>query len=358
MDSVVLAARLVLAGVFVVAAVGKLMDLPGSRRSLVGFGVPEWAAGVLGTVLPVAELAVAIALIPRPSAQWGAVGALALLLAFVAGVGNALRKGEAPPCNCFGAIHSEPASTKTLIRNIALAAVAGVAVAWGSGPAIDTWVSDRTAAELVAIVTATALIALLAVGVPIWTETRRLRTRLARAEERLAKVPPGLPVGSPAPEFSVPDGEGGTMTLSALLARGKPVVLVFTAAGCGPCEPMLPNLRRLQSIAADRVTVALVGISTVVRYNAVREAHGGDRKLIDAIVEDPVLKQEMDDLLEVSHRYDIHHSPAAVLVTPAGTIGSSAVEARRGIEALLRLAIAESPPTSVHRAPAPALPAV
>src|SRR4051794_6205708 len=109
MDSVVLAARLLLAAVFVVAAVGKFMDLPGSRRSLVGFGVPEGLSNIVGTVLPVAELAVAIALIPRPSAQWGAVGALILLLAFVAGVSNALRKGEAPPCNCFGAIHSEPA---------------------------------------------------------------------------------------------------------------------------------------------------------------------------------------------------------------------------------------------------------
>jgi uncharacterized membrane protein YphA (DoxX/SURF4 family) len=72
MDSVVLAARLLLAAVFVVAAVGKFMDLPGSRRSLVGFGVPEGLSNALGTVLPVAELAVAIALIPRPSAQWGA----------------------------------------------------------------------------------------------------------------------------------------------------------------------------------------------------------------------------------------------------------------------------------------------
>lgn len=353
MDSVVLAARLLLAAVFVVAAVGKFLDLPGSRRSLVGFGVPEGVANVLGTVLPFAELAVAIALIPEPSAQRGAVGALVLLLAFIAGVSNALRKGEAPPCNCFGAIHSEPASVKTLIRNVVLAVVAGIAVAWGSGPAIDTWVADRTAAELVAVITTVALLALLAIGIPIWTEARRLRADLAKADDALAKVPPGLPFGSAAPEFSFPDGEGGRTSLSSLLALGKPVVLIFAAAGCGPCEPMLPDLRRLQSIAADRVTVAIVGLSTFLRYDAVREAHGGEAMLVDALVEDPILREQMDELIEISHLYDVHHSPAALVVTPAGTIGSALVEARRGIEALIRLVIAEAGPAMpVTTAPA------
>src|SRR3954463_2971188 len=74
MSTVVLAARIALSVVFLVAAAGKFIDLRGSRASLVGFGLPERAANVLGTVLPVAELAVAVALIPQPSAQWGAVG--------------------------------------------------------------------------------------------------------------------------------------------------------------------------------------------------------------------------------------------------------------------------------------------
>jgi peroxiredoxin/uncharacterized membrane protein YphA (DoxX/SURF4 family) len=357
MDSVVLAARLLLAGVFVVAAVGKLVDLPASRRSLVGFGLPERAANVFGTALPFAELAVAISLIPRPSAQWGAVGALVLLLAFVAGIANALRQGEAPDCNCFGAIHSEPASSKTLVRNVVLAAIAGVGIGWGPGPAIDAWVSDRTAAELVAVFTGIALLTALIIGIPMWLENRRLRTDLAKADDRLAEVPPGLPIGSLAPEFSIPDGAGGQMTLSSLIARGKPVVLVFTAAGCGPCELLLPDLRRLQSIADDRVTVALVGISTVLRYDAVREAHGGSASLAEAVEEDPVLMEEMDDLIAISHSYRVHHSPAALIVTPAGTIGSASVDGRRAIEALIRLALAEAVPTTLMVAPVPALPA-
>src|SRR4051794_31507071 len=294
MDTVVLAARIVLAVVFATAAVGKFLDLRGSRASLVGFGVPEGAARVLGTLLPVAELAVAIALIPRPSAQWGAVGALVLLLAFIAGISNALRKGEAPPCNCFGAIHSAPASPKTLARNVALAAMAVVAVAAGPGPALTTWVDARTAAELAAAALGIVAIVALAVAIPAWLENRRLRRDLAAADERLKRIPPGPRVGSLAPEFSYPDGQGGRITLSSLRELGRPIVLVFPVAGCGPCEPMIPTLRRLQMIASERLTVALVGISTMERYDRVREAHGGDYMLIDAVEEDPALNDELD----------------------------------------------------------------
>jgi peroxiredoxin/uncharacterized membrane protein YphA (DoxX/SURF4 family) len=337
MDSVVLAARIVLAAVFIVAAAGKFVDLKGSRASLVGFGVPQRLADLLGTLLPFAELAVAIALIPGSTALAGGIGALVLLGSFVAGISNALRKGEAPPCNCFGAIHSAPASRTTLARNIALAALAVVVVGWGPGPEIGSWVDARSAAELVAVATGAAALALLLIAPPMWLENRRLRTDLAAADDRLKRIPPGLRVGSLAPEFSLPDGEGGTMTLSSLLRPGKPVVLVFTIAGCGPCEPMLPSLRRLQEIAADRVTIGLIGIHSIKHYDRMIEAHGGDLRLADAVVEDPSLEREIDETGDVAHLYDIHDSPGAVAVTAAGTIASTVVSGRPAVEALIRL---------------------
>jgi peroxiredoxin len=334
------------------------MDLPGSRQSLVGFGVPQRASNVLGTALPFVELMVALALLFQPTAMAGAIGALVLLLAFCTGISNALRQGEAPPCNCFGAIHSAPASGWTLARNVVLAAAAGIAVGWGPGPAIDTWFADRSAAELIAIFVGLLAIFLLVTAVPMWFENRRLLKQLEKAEERLSHVPSGLRIGSLAPEFAVPDDQGGAIVLSELLARGKPVVLVWTVAGCGPCEPMLPYLRRLQSMAADRVTIALVGISTVERYERAQEAApGGWLQLRDATAQDPVLQEEMDQLQEVMHAYDMHHSPGAVVVSPAGTIASASVNGRRAIEALIRVTLAETAPTRVPVAPATVLPA-
>jgi hypothetical protein len=50
---------LLLALVFAVAGLAKLLDREGSRRTIVDFGVPSALAAPLGLVLPLAELAVA-----------------------------------------------------------------------------------------------------------------------------------------------------------------------------------------------------------------------------------------------------------------------------------------------------------
>src|SRR4051794_32833896 len=57
---------------------------------------------------------------------------------------------------------------------------------------------------------------------------------------------PGLPVGSPAPDFSLQGLHGERLTLGALRAAGKPVVLLFTDPNCGPCTALLPEVRSWQ----------------------------------------------------------------------------------------------------------------
>src|SRR5436305_2671304 len=138
MTTIVLGLRVALAAVFLAAGIGKLLDLAGSRRALRDFGVPERVTGVAGVLLPATEIAVAVALIFRPSARWAAIAALLLLGAFILGIARALPRGEEPDCHCFGQIHSAPAGPLTLARNAVLAAFAVVILAYGSGPALDT----------------------------------------------------------------------------------------------------------------------------------------------------------------------------------------------------------------------------
>jgi uncharacterized membrane protein YphA (DoxX/SURF4 family) len=115
MTAFVLIARLLLAGVFAVAGLAKLADRSGSRQAVTGFGLPSSLAGSLSILLPLAELAVAAALIPTSTALWGAIGALALLLVFLVGIGINLARGRKPDCHCFGQLHSAPAGWKTLV---------------------------------------------------------------------------------------------------------------------------------------------------------------------------------------------------------------------------------------------------
>src|SRR5207248_9503974 len=95
-------ARLVLVAVFLVAGLAKLADLAGSRQAMRDFGVPARLATPLGTLLPLAELVVTVALLLPISAWWGGLGALILLLLFVAGIGYNLAQGRQPDCHCFG----------------------------------------------------------------------------------------------------------------------------------------------------------------------------------------------------------------------------------------------------------------
>ena len=50
----------------------------------------------------------------------------------------------------------------------------------------------------------------------------------------------------------------------------------------------------------------------------------------------------MDELVEVLHLFDVHDSPSAVIVTPAGTIGSVPVQGRLAIEALIRRTLGDA----------------
>src|SRR5215203_3550116 len=129
MYTALLLSRVLLTSVFVAAGVSKLTDRVGSRQAIVDFGLPSSLATPLGLLLPLGELAVAAALIPIATAWWGALGALALLLVFIVGIGLNLARGHKPDCHCFGQLHSAPAGWKTLARNGALATLAGF-LAW------------------------------------------------------------------------------------------------------------------------------------------------------------------------------------------------------------------------------------
>ena len=230
--------RCLLAVVFIVAAIGKLLDLGGSRHALQEFGVPARAARLGGSMLPIAELVVAVTLLLRATARWGAVGALLLLLVFSAGVARAMSRGEAPDCHCFGQIHSEPAGRSALIRNAVLAVAAALIAVAGPGPSLDGALGGLRAAQI-ALVATSVLAAGLAVAVAqLWADRRRLRSELDAA--RAAEAPPGLPRGTTAPEFELDAVRGPAGSLTELTERARPTVLVFVSTGCGPCQAMLP----------------------------------------------------------------------------------------------------------------------
>jgi hypothetical protein len=286
MGLALLISRLALACVFLLAGVAKLADLAGSRQAALEFGVPERLAGVAGWLLPVCEVAVAVALVPTGSARFGAVGAAALLLGFLAAIGNALARGRSPDCHCFGQVHSAPASWRTLVRNAGLLAGAGfVAIAgWNNaGDSATSWLGRVSSGWLVAIMVGLLLVALIAFlvwfSLQLLAQNGRIFARLETIEAAIGAswqgdatrggVPAaeelgaglgsaGLPVGSPAADFELDSSDGERVSLGSLLASGRPLLLVFSDAGCGPCDALLPELAGWQRAHAERLEIAVI----------------------------------------------------------------------------------------------------
>jgi thiol-disulfide isomerase/thioredoxin len=333
------------------------LDLEGSRKAVIEFGLPAVLASPLALLLPLAELGVAVALIPASSAWWGALG---LLLLFVVGISINLARGRKPDCHCFGQLHSAPAGWKTLARNGVLAAVAGF-VLWAgyeggdAGPGALSWLGALSAAQLLGLLGGVVVLALLAGQwwflIHLLRQNGRLLVRLEAVEASLAAggsaVGPsqngtpvhqeaeGLPVGSEAPQFSLSGLYGETLTLDALRSSGKTVMLLFTDPGCGPCNALLPDIGRWQEEHANRLTLSLVSRG---------EAEENEAKTQEHALKNVVLQKDW----EVSESYEVRGTPSAVLISPEGKISSPVAGGAEGVRGLLSYAVGERAQLPMH----------
>ncbi|HVM06669.1 MAG TPA: MauE/DoxX family redox-associated membrane protein [Acidimicrobiales bacterium] len=121
---------LIALGVVLLATGAAKLRQPAWPATAAAFGAPGW----LAPLLPWVELVLGAFLATGVGHPWTAVAAAGLLVAFSAAVALRLARGQAVPCGCFGETSPEPVGADTLVRNGALLAVAGLAVATGGRP--------------------------------------------------------------------------------------------------------------------------------------------------------------------------------------------------------------------------------
>jgi hypothetical protein len=252
------------------------------------------------------------------------------MLAFTIAVLRALTQEQRPECHCFGLFHSAPAGWDTVLRNSALAAVAAIGVSAGPGPALDSWIADRSAAELAAIGIGLGAALLAMLVVRLHRDVAELRQELGAAQTALAAVPPGLPVGAMAPDFVLEDAHGGTLSLGSLRDRGLPVLLVFAGRGCAPSWELEVDLARWQTTLSDRLTIALAS------HGRPDDNHWQSEQL--GIVD--ILLQPNYELVRA---YRVRGTPSAVLISPDGRVASSLAQGADVIEALIRRSLRRAP---------------
>jgi uncharacterized membrane protein YphA (DoxX/SURF4 family)/thiol-disulfide isomerase/thioredoxin len=321
-------ARLVLGAVFIVAAVGKLADLDGTRRTLEAFGVRGVRPAAIG--LLVVELAIGVLLVPAATARAAALAGLVLLLVFSAAIARQLRRGNDVECHCFGAVHSAPVSWSLVGRNAAFAGVAAFIAVAGPGSSIADALAGADPWLVAAAGVAVLVIALQGwVSWQLFEQHGRLIERVRVLEAATdggriqASEAPGLPVGEAAPDFDLLGIDGRRRGLSDLLAARVPLVLTFSEPRCGACEALLPQLVSLQAAYAGELDVVLVSRIGTGDNHAEHDVDG-----LAAVV--------LQDMREVALRYGVRAVPSAIVVSPEGMIASRLAVGPAAIEELVR----------------------
>ena len=348
-------ARLVLFAVFIVAGATKLLDPPGTRKALTGFGVPEALSHPIGIALPVAELAIGLAFLPQATAWPAAFGAVALLCLFVAAIGINLAQGRKPDCHCFGQIHSAPIGPSTLVLNVVLLAIAGIVIAAGIVepplPSLVAWTTQLHPIELAGLLGGLLGLAMLAgIGVLAWqmlAQQGRVLLRLEEIEALMTGAPapsqaapgidvydpatmgPGLPFGSEAPAFDLSTLDGGTVSLGDLLAAKKPALFFFADPQCGPCDALMPDIAGWQETMPSHSIV-------VVSQGNKKE---NEKKIAARGVKTVLLQRDQ----QLSDLYQAWGTPAALLIDADGRIGSRVAQGAERIRTLVAWASGERP---------------
>lgn len=332
LEAVLVALRLALASIFLLAGTSKLMDIAGSRTALQTFGIPKRLARTAGTVLPVAEIMIGFALLPIATAWWGALAALCLLLAFLTGISYNLMQGRQP--DCFGQLHSAPIGQSTLVRNGILAALAAVLVAQSSGDmgySLAAWRANLSTPETIGVVLlalmAMILLAAILLAIQLLQQHGRILIRLDTIEARIGADRPiprpanqrrastsmgGMPIGTPAPEFTIDGVDRNSVSLTSLQSARRPIVLIFTDPDCASCTLLLPEIATWQRMHAHALTLALVSCGTIEANTVKAREHQLQH-----------LGVQQDR--EVFEAFQSFMTPGAVLIRIDGTIGSEIV---------------------------------
>lgn len=131
---------------------------------------------------------------------------------------------------------------------------------------------------------------------------RRLATEKPLTESKLERN--GIPPGTPAPAFTLPDLDGGQVALDD--HAGKRRLVVFSDPHCEPCMELAPSLAR----------AARAGVPAIVMVSRGDPAENREKRDRFALAFPIGLQRSW----EVSRQYGIFSTPVAFLVDEEGVI--------------------------------------
>lgn len=327
--------RILLAGIFALAGVAKFLDLKGSRKAFMDFGIPQGLAMPGAIALSIAEIVIAGLFLSVKTSWYAAIGASFLLLLFVIQMSYQLARGNAPDCHCFGQIHSEPVSTTSVVRNIIFVVPAIFLVLRGENNQGYSLLDPRV--DLIQLVFGTVVVALLLAAIFAVRKISQQQTEIMRRIELMELVArdgtqveredvvsphDGLPIGAVVADFELPGLDGKVVSLSDLRSSGKPVLFLYVSPSCSPCKALVPEFETWQRELGDKLQI--VFLSSGSREENIEKFGGESQKTI-----------LMQKHREVADLLKAQWTPTAVLMNANGRIASHAAAGDSAIRELV-----------------------
>lgn len=335
MEVLLLTLRLALAAVFGMAGMAKLFDPAGSEKAFADFGVPGSVAKPLVYLLPAVEILIAISLVFVSTSWLAAIAAAGLLALFTAAMLYQMARGNAPDCHCFGQLHSEPVGVASVLRNVALMALAGTLVARGSlGQGFSLLRSDQ---DVLTIVLGLTAVALLATAIMFLRRISDQQTQIMRRielmelvardggsveREEMSHPHEGLPIGAVVPDFALPDLAGAVVSLADVKAANRPVMFIFVSPNCSLCKALTPEFEEWRKELDGKVELVVISTGKPDENAA---------KFAGPVAEGMLLQADREFAELVKARW----TPTAVLMDANGRISSHVAAGDTAIRALV-----------------------
>lgn len=263
--------------VLVVSGVAKLKSPASTDAAFTSLQVPSAFSGALfRRGLPWAEIILGVLLL----VTWGWVqllvtlAALALFVAYLVLVAQAVKRNDGASCNCFGEWSQATVSGSTLLRNYVLVGVALLAV----GGSLSTnawnfsWVQQLGGSGW--LYALGLLIPAAVASVILWDSLRSTTPQLSSSESAPVSQNPGTVgelsddelldyIRTPIPFHTLKNTDGGDVTLRELAASSA-VFLVKLSPGCGSCVMVMNRWEeiaerihplKLQAVVGDPKTI-------------------------------------------------------------------------------------------------------
>jgi uncharacterized membrane protein YphA (DoxX/SURF4 family) len=179
--------RVVLGGIFLISALGKLFAPRLFVSNVVQYRIlPVPLAKAYGWTLPLLEVGAAILLLSGVWIQWAAAAIAIMLLSFIGAVSIAMARKQNLSCNCFGLLYRERVGWPTLVRDVFMLAMASMILVAGSGaPSIFGLISDMPSPGATIAVITSVLVLAVSIRIAIASVKPSLLSRRTSAHNEL-----------------------------------------------------------------------------------------------------------------------------------------------------------------------------